>query len=407
MILSEPVSLIDIMKDPEVRADPYPMYAQLRDMGRFVTTAFEGLIATRHADVFAILRDARFSSNSRHQAGRDQFVELAQAVGLGDLYELFERVMLFADPPDHTRLRRIVSKAFTPRSVEDMRPRIASIVDGLLDRMGTEGRADLVEALAFPLPVTVISEMLGVPAGDHTMLRAWTAEAVKALDPSDDMTVFFPAAEATREIRAYFDALVSERRRHPGDDLLSALIQAEDEGDRLSHDELLDTTVLLFGAGHETTVNLIAGGALNLLSHPAELARLRADPSMIGSAVEELLRFGPPVQLLGRVATVDVEIGDRLIEKGTQVVLLVAGGNRDPEVFPDPDRLDIGRTDNRHLSFGGGIHLCLGAPLARVEGQETLGRLLARFPALALVEGGLTWKETQTIRGPAALAVTW
>jgi cytochrome P450 len=403
----ERVSLIELMKDPVVRADPYPTYARLQGKGLVLPTVLGGWLLSRHAEVFAVLRDTRFSSSSRHQAGYEQFAELGRQLGLSDLQDLMGRVMLFADPPDHTRLRRIVGKAFTARAVEDMRPRIAAIVDRMLDAVAAEGGADLVEALAFPLPVTVISDMLGVPDEDHEMLRSWTAEAVKALDPSDDMTVFFPAAEAIRALRTYFDELVGHRRRALGSDLLSALIAAEDDGDRLSHEELLDTAILLFGAGHETTVNLIAGGALNLLGHPGELARLRADPTLITSAVEELLRFGPPVQLTARIATVDVELAGQPIAAGTEVVALIAAANRDPEVFEDPGRLDIGRRDNRHLSFGGGIHHCLGAPLARIEGQEAIGRLIGRFPDLALAEPEIEWKPTSTIRGPQRLALVW
>lgn len=404
---TEAVSIVDLLREPATRADPYPTYARLREMGRLVPTVYGSLIVTRHADVFSLLRDARFSSNVRHQAGHDQFVVLAEQLGLGDLQALFERVMLFADPPDHTRLRRIVSKAFTARAVEDMRPRIAAIVDRLLDRVAPDGGTELVAALAFPLPVTVISEMLGVPTGDHELLRSWTAEMVKALDPADDMSVFFPAAEAVRAMREYFDELVSERRRSPGDDLLSALIVAEDEGDRLTHDELLDTTILLFGAGHETTVNLISGGVLNLLRHPDELRRLRDRPLLIGPAVEELLRFGPPVQLVTRIATVGAELAGAWVEQGTQLLPLIAAANRDPEVFADPDRLDIDRSDNRHVSFGGGMHLCLGAPLARIEAQEAIGRLVQRFPMLSLATDDIEWRATSTLRGPARLPLEW
>jgi cytochrome P450 len=407
MSQAETMSVLEMIKDPAVRADPYPTYARVQAAGPLVPTPFGGFILTRHAEVFSVLRDARFSSNSRHQAGYPQFVELARQVGLGDVRELFERVMLFADPPDHTRLRRIVNKAFTARAVEEMRPRIAAIVDQMLDAVAPEGGADLVEALAFPLPVTVISEMLGVPLEDHEQLRGWTAEAVKALDPSDDIMVLFPAAQAMREMRVYFDDLVERRRRDPGPDLLSALIAAEDEGDRLSRDELLDTAILLYGAGHETTVNLIAGGALNLLRHPGELDRLRGEPALITSAVEELLRFGPPVQLTARIATEDVELAGQPVAKGTEVVALIAAANRDPDVFPDPARLDIGRPDNRHLAFGGGIHHCLGAPLARIEGQEALGRLVRRFPDVALADEEVEWKPTTTIRGPARLRLEW
>ena len=396
-----------MLKEPGVRDDPYPTYARVQEMGRLVPSVYGATIASHHAEVFAVLRDARFSANSRHQVGYDQIVTIAQQIGMGDLQVLMERLMLFADPPDHTRLRRIASQAFTARAVENMRPRIGAIVDEMLDRVAGDGGAELVEALAFPLPVTVISDMLGVPAADHAQLRVWTSAAVKALDPSDDLMALFPAAEAIRSMRVYFDELVVERRRHPGEDLLSALIAAEDDGDHMSHDELLDTTILLFGAGHETTVNLISGGTLNLLRHPAELRRLMDDPTLIGSAVEELLRFGPPVQLSSRIATTDLELAGQHIEAGSAVLALIAAANRDPEVFDEPDRLDIGRADNRHLAFGGGIHHCLGAPLARVEGQEALGRLFNRFPMLKLESDDVEWKPTSTIRGPAALPLVW
>ena len=399
-------SLLELLKDPDVRRDPYPTYDRLRGMGALVEAPYDTLLATRHAEVFTVLRDARFSSNARHQANHEQFVQMAEAVGLGDLEQLFERVMLFADPPDHTRLRRIVGKAFTPRAVEAMRPRIAEIVDRQLDVLAEHEGADLVEDVAFVVPVTVISEMLGVPTEDHPQLRAWTAAAVKALDPSDNIAELFPAAEAIREMQTYFDGLVEERRRSPGDDLLTALIAAEDEGDHLTHDELLDTTILLFGAGHETTVNLISGGTINLLRNPDEATRLREDPSLDASATEELLRFGPPVQVSARTATTDVELAGRQVPKGTQVIAMIAAANRDETVFENPSVLDIGRQDNRHLAFGGGIHLCLGAPLARLEGQEALGRLFRRFPDLALVDDEVEWKETSTLRGPARLPLS-
>ena len=400
------ISLVEALKDPAVRADPYPLYAQLREMGRLVPTVFGAHLVTRHADCFAVLRDARLSSNQSHQAGWDNVQQLVESLGFADLFGIMTRAMLFADPPDHTRLRRIGSKAFTPRAVEDMRPRIADIVDGLLDAAAEKGEMEVVADLAFPLPVTVISEMLGIPATDHEMLRDWTSKAVKVLDPNDDFMALLPAAEGIRNMREYFDGFIAERRRAPGDDLTSALIAAEDEGETLSHDELLDTMILLFGAGHETTVNLISGGVLNLRQHPDELARLQADPSMIGTAVEELLRFGPPVQVSARNATCDVEVAGTTIPKGSQLIVMIAGANRDPEVFADPERLDIGRTENRHLAFGGGIHLCLGAPLARIEGQEAIGRLVQRFPSMALVDDEVTWKETSTIRGPASLRVS-
>jgi pimeloyl-[acyl-carrier protein] synthase len=403
----EPIPLTTFLREPEVRQDPYPTYARLRDAGRVLPNDVGGWMLPHHAECAAVLRDNRFSADSRHQNNFEQFVQLAEAVGLSDLLELFGRLILFVDPPDHTRLRRIASKAFTVRTVEEMRPRIAAIVDGMLDQVADGGGMELVEALAFPLPVTVISDMLGVPKADHDLLRGWTGEAVKALDPIDDPMVLFPAAEALRAMAAYFDELVTERRRHLGPDLLSAFIQAEDDGDRLSHQELLDTSILLFGAGHETTVNLIAGGALNLLRHPNQLQRLRDDRTLMASATEELLRFGPPVQLTGRIATVDTELGGQLITKGTEVIVMLASANRDPAVFDHPETLDIGRPDNRHLSFSGGIHFCLGAPLARIEAQEALGQLLDRFPGLTLTDPEVAWKPTTTIRGPQELHLAW
>jgi cytochrome P450 len=360
-----------------------------------------------HAECAAVLRDNRFSANSKHQANFEQFVQLAEAVGLSDLLDMFGRLILFADPPDHTRLRRIASKAFSVRTVEAMRPRIATIVSDMLDAVSGNDGMELVESLAFPLPVTVISDMLGVPSADHDLLRGWTSEAVKALDPIDDPMVLFPAAEALRSMEEYFDELVKERRHNLGSDLLSGFIQAEDDGDRLSHQELLDTTILLFGAGHETTVNLITGGALNLLRQPDQLQRLREDRTLMASATEELLRVGPPVQLTGRIATVDAELDGQLITKGTEVIVMIASANRDPEVFENPDALDIGRADNRHLSFSGGIHFCLGAPLARIEAQEAFGQLLDRFPKLSLTDSDVEWKPTTTIRGPKELHLAW
>ena len=401
------VSIAEALKDPAVKEDPYPLYREFRERGRFLPTAFGGLLVTHHADCFAMLRDNRFSSSSRHEAGYEQFLELARQVGFDDLATMMDRVLLFADPPDHTRLRRLVGKAFTQRTVEEMRARIRQIVDERLDAAETRGAMEIVEDLAFPLPVTVISQMLGVPLDDQLQLRAWTADAVKLLDPNDDVAAILPAAQSVREMRTYFDGLVDERRHAPGDDLLTALIAAEDEGDRLSHDELLDTMILLYGAGHETTVNLISGGILNLLRHPDQLQRLRDDPTLIAPAVEELLRFGPPVQVTARTATTEVDLDGHRVERGQQCIVMVAGANRDPVAFPDPDVLDISRPDNRHLSFGGGIHLCLGAPLARIEGQEALLRLVQRFPTLALADTDVVWKPTQTIRGPAAVNLTW
>ncbi|MEN3272479.1 MAG: hypothetical protein V7636_1240 [Actinomycetota bacterium] len=404
---TQQVAILDALRDPATKRDPYPFYTSLLQRGPLIETTFGDHLLTRHADCFNVLRDARFSSNDKHKPGFEQVGELIRQLGYEDLLGLLTRIMLFADPPDHTRLRRLVSKAFTPKAIEAMRPRIAEIVDDILEDADGRGEIEVVDDLAFRLPVTVISEMLGVPQDDHEQLRSWTAAGVAALDPNDNVADLLPAADGLRAMRAYFDELVESRRGEVRDDLLSGMMAAEDEGDRLSRDELLDTMLLLFAAGHETTVNLISGGMLNLLTHPHELRRLQADPSLITTAVEELLRVGPPVQFTARTTTTEVEVAGTTLPPGSELIVMIAAANRDPDVFDEPDSLDIGREDNRHLSFGGGIHLCLGAPLARVEGQEAIGRLVRRFPALRLVDDQVEWKPTTTIRGPARLPLTW
>lgn len=399
--------LVELLSSDEAKRDPYPIYKRMFDAGPLLETERGVHFLTRHHDCINVLRDARFSSNAfHHRDGWENMDELITQLGFEDLLGLTTRPD-FAAPSDHNRRRRLVSKAFTPKAIEEMRPRIAQIVDDILDDADARGELELVDDLACKLPVTVICEMLGVPLDDHAQLRTWTSAAVAALDPSDNPMALLPAAEALREMRTYFDALAEKRRHDLGDDLLSAMIVAEDEGDRLSREELLDTILLLFAAGHETTVNLISGGTLTLLRHPRELERLIADPTLIITAVEELLRFSPPVQATGRTTTVEVEVAGKTIPKGHELVVMIAAANRDPQVFDLPEDLDIGRDDNRHLAFGGGTHLCLGAPLARVEGQEAIGRLFRRLPGLRLVDDQIEWKPARTIRGPARLNLSW
>ncbi|MGH7349418.1 MAG: cytochrome P450, partial [Candidatus Rokuibacteriota bacterium] len=289
-----------------------------------------------------------------------------------------------------------------------MRPQIQVVVDRLLDRVERSRRMDVIADLAYPLPVTVICEMLGVPVGDHERIKDWSSDIIRSLDaigiPSDDRIVERGRA-GRRGLADYFRALLPERRRHPRADLLSSLIAVEEQGDRLTEAELLSTCVLLFIAGHETTVSLIGNGLLALLRHPAEIERLRAEPGLIGSAVEELLRFDSPVQRTARITNAEVEMGGKTIPKGAFVVIAIGAANRDPAHFPDPDRLDIGRHDNRHIAFGFGIHFCLGAPLARVEGQLALGALIRRIPKLRLASPDLEWRESSTLRGLKALPV--
>jgi cytochrome P450 len=386
---------------PEFHADPYPFYRQLRETDPVHLSPLGLWVLTRYDDCVTSLRDPRF--------GRDGF-EAILAAQYGEESESgrLPRSMLFRDPPDHTRLRGLVNRAFTPRVIEGMRGQIQALVDRLIDGVERRGHMDVIADLAYPLPVRVICDMLGVPIDDHERIKEWSADTIRSLDaigiPSDASIVERGRA-GRRGLAEYFRALLPERRRHPRADLLSSLIAAEEQGDRLTEGELLATCVLLFIAGHETTVNLIGNGLLALLRHPDQLDRLRAEPGLIGSAVEELLRFDSPVQRTARITNAEVEVGGRVIPKGAFVVTAIGAANRDPQHFPEPDRLDLGRADNRHIAFGFGIHFCLGAPLARVEGQLALGALVRRLPRLRLADGLLQWRESSTLRGLKALPV--
>jgi cytochrome P450 len=386
---------------PEFHADPYPFYRRMRETDPVHLSPLGLWVLTRYDDCVTSLRDPRF--------GRDGF-EAILAAQYGEESETgrLPRSMLFRDPPDHTRLRALVNRAFTPRVIEGMRGQIQGVVDRLLDRVERRGHMDVIADLAYPLPVTVICDMLGVPEGDHEQMKEWSSDIIRSLDaigiPSDD-SVVERGRVGRRGIAEYFRALLPERRRQPRADLLSSLIAVEEQGDRLTEGELLATCVLLFIAGHETTVNLIGNGLLALLRHPGELERLHAEPGLIGSAVEELLRFDSPVQRTARITNAEVVVGGKTLPAGAFVVTAIGAANRDPRHFPDPDRLDIGRTENRHIAFGFGIHFCLGAPLARVEGQLALGALMRRMPKLRLGGADLEWRESSTLRGLKALPV--
>lgn len=393
---------------PEMRADPYPLYHRLRSRDP-VHQSFPGVwILTRYADCVAVLRDpARFSSDSRNS---DLYQAFRAARGREPtiMEDTAGRTMLFIDPPDHTRLRNLVNKAFTARRIEALRPHIREIVRSLLDDIDNSGRDtfDLVNEVAYPLPVTVICEMLGVPSQDWDQFHRWSSALVVTLDPVMSDEVLGPANEAALAFADYFEQLLADRRAHPRDDLLTAMIAAEDRGERLTEQELLAMCILLLIAGHETTVNLISNGMLALLRHRDQLERFTESPGLIRSATEEFLRFDSPVQFLGRTLMEDVEIGDRHVRKGEQVVPVIGAANRDPAQFSEPDTLDIGRPDNRHLSFGGGIHFCMGAPLARAEGQIAIAELVARFPKLELATETFERRETVTLRGLKSLPVS-
>ena len=386
--------------DPEFLADPYPTYHRLRAEDPVHHSPLGFWVLTRYEDVSSILRDPRFVKEPLAALVAARFgAEVPRGVGLS---------MLDRDPPDHTRLRSLVSTAFTPRVVEGLRPRIQQIVDDLITRAEAAGGMDVIEEFAYPIPVNVICEMLGVPVADHERFRGWSLDIARGLDSiwlPPDSEIPRRTAASRHAISDYFRGLIARRRAAPRSDLLSALIAAEAAGDKLSEEELVATCILLLIAGHETTVNLIGNGMLALLRHPAELRRLRETPGLITSAVEELLRYDGPVQRTARVASADATIGGRTIAKGDMVMPFIAAADRDPAQFPEPDRLDLSRSDNRHIAFGWGIHFCLGAPLARIEGQIAIDALVRRLPGLELATHEPEYRQSLTLRGLKTLPV--
>jgi cytochrome P450 len=361
-----------------------------------------GWVLSRHQDVARVLRDPRFSADDRNFSQHARLRAEALRKGLADREDEDAPIMLRSDPPTHTRLRALVNKAFTPRAVERLRPRVEEVTAKLLEGLAGRERFDLIAELAVPLPVTLIAEMLGIPAEDRATFKRWSDVLVGFLDPlaADPKAM----RRTVDDFFEYVSRIAAERRRRPADDLLSALVQAEEAGERLSEAELHGTVALLLAAGNETTTNLIGNGVLALLRHPDELARLRGDPTLLDGAVEELLRFDSPVQMTARIARADLDFEGRRFRRGQFVVLLLGSANRDPDVFPEPDRLDLGRTDNRHLSFGLGAHFCLGAPLARLEGRIALRELLRRFPHLRLSQEP-RWRAFTFLRGVEKLLV--
>ena len=390
---------------PEIHQDPYPYYAWLRAERPVFQGPLGDWAVSTYADVTRVIRDPMFSSNQMGNNENFQAIRpmLEEQLGVGDLLRLQERAMLFLDPPDHTRLRRLVSKAFSTRAVDALRPRAEQVVAELLANVDDE--LEVISQLAYPLPITMICELLGVPLEDKVLFEEWTPAAIKVLDPSDDFSVLQEAQEAIRHFMDYFRELIARRRGEPGDDVLTALLAAEEDGERLTEQDLLSTCILLLIAGHETTVNLIGNGTLALLRNPGELQRLQSEPSLIGSAIEEMLRFDAPVQMTGRTALTDLDVGGQTVRKGEQVIALLASANRDPAQFPDPDRLDIGRNDRNQVAFGGGIHVCLGAPLARLEARCAIGGMIARWPRGFELAAAPERKESITLRGLASLRV--
>jgi len=397
--------------DHGVRHDPYPLYARLRAQAPFRLGPAPVVVLASHADCTAMLRHPQASvdrARATLPVGRTALRELLPTDAPSSLDE---PAFLFRDPPDHTRLRRLVSKAFTARVVQRLEARIAELIDAALDRAAKAGSLDVVADLAYPLPVTVICELLGVPLADEPQFRRWSGLLARSLDPVFAITGqrsgnLEDQLQAAMQVHRYFEELVATRRAGAGhrEDLLSALIAARDAGDELSTAELISTCVLLLIAGHETTVNLISGGALALLRDPAAMAALRADAGLGAGVVEETLRYDPPVQLLARVAAEPMRIGEFDIDGGDVVLLLLAAAQRDPAAYDDPDRFDPWR-EPRHLAFGMGAHFCIGAPLARLEGRLALTRLAQRASAPRLVADPPPYKENATLRGPSAMLV--
>jgi cytochrome P450 len=398
----------------EHAADPFPLFARLRSIGAVVPLSppVEGgrtraWAVTRMEEAVQVLRDSgRFTVDPRSAEADLPFGRAASADrGGGTGFFTQGGSMLSVDEPDHRRLRGLVSRAFTPRYMEGLRPRVQEIADELLDQVQNRGRVDVLEDYAYPLPINVISEMLGVPREDRAQVRAWSAALASGLGKRDD------GLEAhMRAFGEYAARLVAEKRRHPAGDLVSMLVAIEEEGDRLSERELLSMITLLIFAGHETTSNLIATGALMLLDHPDQLARLVADPGLVAAAVEELLRFNGPATTTGpRFAREDVELAGQQIRKGDLLVVALVSANHDETRFTEPDELDIARTLGRHVAFGHGIHVCLGAPLARVEADVAFSTLLRRMPGLRLAvpRDQITWHATLNTRSLTALPVAF
>jgi cytochrome P450 len=386
-------------------ADPYPAYDELRRAGPIhYDERTDHWLITRHADVNALLRDRRFGRSYLHLATHEEMGHQPDPEPQAPFWHVIRNGMLDREPPDHTRLRGLVSRAFTPRRVAEMRDTIQDIVDGLVDEALARGEFDLLATVLEPLPVTVIAELLGVPEADRHLLRPWSAEIclMYELNPSEEYAR--RAARASVEFGDYLADLSRARRANPGSDLISGLTQVVVEGDRLTEDELVGTCVLLLNAGHEASVNGSGNGWWALFRNPGELARLRAHPALLPTAIEELLRYDTPLQLFERWVLQDSEVCGVHVPKGAELGLLFGSSNRDPDVFVEPDRLDLGRDPNPHITFGAGIHFCLGAPLARLEMQIAFETILRRMPRLELVAEP-EWKPTYIIRGLKSLPV--
>ena len=392
---------------PDFIRDPYPHYERLRTSDPMHLTPLGMFVASRHAEASLVLRDRRFGKDYVERTIRRYGPDIMKE----PVFRNMSHLMLQQDPPDHTRLRGLVVKAFTARRVGDMRPRIQQIVDETLDRIIPQGKMDLIEDFAFRLPVTIICDMLGIPEDHRETFYKSSRDGGRLLDPVPLTRAEIDEANTGNvAAKMYFQQLFELRRRNPGDDLTTQLVHAEEDGSKLSNEELTANINLLFVAGHETTVNLIGNGLLALHRNPDQLALLKANPALITNAIEEFLRYDSSVQLTGRVALEDIDdLGGKKIPKGESVLCLLGSANRDPAVYPDrPERLDITRPNIRPLSFGGGIHFCLGAQLARIEAEVAIATLLRRLPDLRLDDAeNPEWRPTFVLRGLKKLPASW
>ena len=390
--------------EPEVLANPYPLFRRLRTEDPVHWDPFlHTWVVTRYVDVLEVLHT--FSAERTHTPAKLNAMGLA---AMSPVAQLMVKQMLFMDPPQHTRLRKLAPHAFTPSRVAVLRSHIREVVSRLLDRVQSDHRMDVIRDLAEPLPAIVTAEMLGVPVSDCDQLKAWTADFAEMLGNFQHNPDRAPRMVRTvHDMTAYFQKAVRQQQGRPGEGLVSSLSTAEVDGDRLTEEEIVATCIVTMVGGQETTTNLIGNGLLTLLRHAAELERLRTDASLIPSAVEEMLRYESPSQHTGRLAPADRELGGKTIRKGQAVMAVMAAANRDPERFPDPDRFDICRQDNRHLAFGYAAHFCFGAALARIEGQEAFEAMLQRMPELRLEPGPLVWRNNSGLRGVTTLKVTF
>lgn len=396
-----PLSLYQLL-DPEVLADPYPLYDRLRSEAPVHWDPYlHAWIVTRYADVVTVLH--HFSAN--RTPSPEQFAAIGLAE-LGPLAQVMVKQMLFMDAPDHTRLRSLASTAFTPARVQNLRSHIREILGNLLQPLLRAGRMDVIADLAAPLPAIVTAEMLGVPTADANQLKNWSADFAEVLGNfQHNPDRASRTLKCVEEMTSYFRDAIEGMRTHPREGLINALLTAEIDGDRLTEEEIIANCIVTMVGGQETTTNLIGNGVLTLLRHPDQLQRLKNDLSLVPSAVEELLRYESPSQHTARICPKDTELGGKLIRKGQAVIAVMAAGNRDPERFPNPDRLDLARTDNRHLAFGWASHFCFGAPLARIEGQLVFEALMRRTSNLTLEAGPLVWRDNLGLRGLTSLPV--